>query len=457
MKRLLLHTLCISQILLCAADFPPLSEDTVRELSAAGEHFVDEEIKRAVLEVKQVKELMEEKKEKHRHFMDALRQSSDKRKGVMQLALETEQRLEEVERQCRDLTKSSFDECRPCLEDTCKDFYASTCRRGFTSFSYKVEEFFKTLAAQLEETDYFYFQDEENVGYTNLAEKPQITEDDADLQQEDSSFSQLLSETDFLFEQSVTLVKKMQHVFGESFLLAFTADFQPNPLFTMQADSIPDFLGNLGKMVDSVYDFGRNVMGDITPSVADVEDENSQLPNRDTESLHAVGQMQSRHLCRRLRRQTSECFQLRSWCETCKEYLLKECPIVQQLHADMAEMHLLLNASHEQYDDRLLLVRRHTTDTQRWLNNMEDKYRWISHLSNNTEEPHNIFSIISVNRQQMKTIRPKTDSSVVLSILDSGPMTVSVPAELEVDDPAFIQYAAQEALTLHKRHIKGMD
>lgn len=58
--------------------------------------------------------------------------------GAMQLVRETEQKLEEAEQHCRDLTKSSFEECRPCLEDVCKAFYTSTCRRGFAFFSFKV-------------------------------------------------------------------------------------------------------------------------------------------------------------------------------------------------------------------------------------------------------------------------------------------------------------------------------
>ncbi|XP_065805022.1 clusterin-like protein 1 [Labrus bergylta] len=466
MRRLLVQILCVSQVLLCAADSPPLNEDTLRELSAAGEHFVDEEIKRAVLGVKQVKELMEEKEEKYTHFMDALRQSSDKKRGATQLARETEQKLEEAERQCQDLTKSSFEECRPCLEVACKDFYTSTCRRGFTSFSFKLEEFFKTLAAQLEDTDRYYYQNEENVGHANLAENYQVTGDEADLQQMDASFGQLLSRTNFLFNQSVTVVEKMQQVFSESFLLAFTAELHPGPLSSTQGGSSLGFFRTLGldHLVDSVYDFGRNVMGEISSSVADVfedvqgEEENSQQPNREPGFLPALEQLQSRHLCRRLRRQTSECLQLQSWCVTCKEYLFKECPIVQQLHSEVEEMHLLLNASREQYDDRLQLVRRHTVDTQTWLSNMEDKYRWVSRLSDSTEGPHNIFSVITVNQQQqMKTIRPKADSSVTVTILDSAPLTVSVPADLEVDDPAFIQYAAQEALTLHKRQIRGTE
>ena len=58
--------------------------------------------------------------------------------GAMQLARETEQKLKEAEWQCQDLTKATFEECRPCLEDTCKTFFTSMCRRGFTSFSFQV-------------------------------------------------------------------------------------------------------------------------------------------------------------------------------------------------------------------------------------------------------------------------------------------------------------------------------
>ena len=50
------------------------------ELSAAGERYVNEEIKRALLGVKQAKETMEKKEERHMHLMDALRHSNDKKK-----------------------------------------------------------------------------------------------------------------------------------------------------------------------------------------------------------------------------------------------------------------------------------------------------------------------------------------------------------------------------------------
>uniref|UniRef100_A0A8D0AJN9 Clusterin C-terminal domain-containing protein n=1 Tax=Sander lucioperca TaxID=283035 RepID=A0A8D0AJN9_SANLU len=365
---------------------------------------------------------------------------------AMQLVWETEQKLKEAD---QDLTKSSFDECRPCLEDTYKAFFTSKCRRGFASFSFKVEDFFRKMATQLEAMDHVYNHNEENVDRTNPPDN-QVTEDGADLEllQADASFSQLLSNISLLYNQSIILVKRMQQVLGHSFLAAFTAEARPSPLSAMQGDLSAGFFRTVGldHILDSVSDFGRNVLEEFSSTMADYFQQ--------SRSLSALGLSQSRYLCRPLRRQASECWQLQSLCEAC------ECPGVQQLHSEMEEMHMLLNASCLQYDDRLQLVQRHTADTQRWYRNMDDKYGWVSQLSNSTAGPHNIFSVITVclnlnskvnPQQQMKSIRPKTDSSVVVTILDSAPITISVPAELEVDDNAFIQYVAQESYK-EKKH-----
>ncbi|KAM7390307.1 hypothetical protein PAMA_008467 [Pampus argenteus] len=437
---------------------------TLPALSDAGEQYVDEEIKRALLGVKQVKEIMETKEEKHRHLMDALRHSSDKIKGAIQLVRETEQKLQEAERQCQDLTKSTFEKCRPCLEDTCKTFFTSECRRGFTSFSFKVEEFFRKMASQLEATDHVYNQNEEDAGGTG-SDQNQSAEDKADLEllQADASFGQLLSNVSLLHNQSVQLIKKMREVFGHSFLVAFTnTELQPGSPLASHSGSSAGFFRTVGldHIFDSVYDFGRNVLEEFSSTVADVfeeiEEAEEYFQQSDTGSLSAFGQSQNRHLCKRLRRQASECWQLQSLCETCEDYLLKECPSVQQLHSEMEEMYMLLNASRQQYDDRLQLVQRHTADTQRWLGTVDDKYGWISPLSGSTVGPHNVFSVITVNsQQQVKSNTHKADSSVVVTVLDSAPITVSVPAHLEVDQPIFIQYVAQEALTLHKQQIRG--
>uniref|UniRef100_A0A3Q1FNB2 Clusterin-like protein 1 n=1 Tax=Acanthochromis polyacanthus TaxID=80966 RepID=A0A3Q1FNB2_9TELE len=351
MKRLLVEILCIAVVGLCAADSPPLREETLKsknftdrqrnisgvvvgelnqsvlylcvELSAAGEQYVDEEIKQTLLGVKQMKEMMEKKEEKHRHLMDALRHSSDKKK----LAKETKQKLDEAEQKCRDLTKSSFGKCRPCVEESCKAFYTSTCRRGFASFSFKVEEFFRKMATQLEASEHVYNQNQENPDRTSSAE---ITEDKSnlDLLQAETSFSQLLSNISLLYDHSVTVIQKMQQVFGRSFQASFTSELQPGLLSAVQGEPSAGFLRTVGldHIFDSVFDFGKNVAEKFSSSIADVFEEIHEAEEylqQDTGSLSAWGESPGGYLCRQLRRQASECWQLQNLCETCKDYLLK--------------------------------------------------------------------------------------------------------------------------------------
>lgn len=56
------------------------------------------------------------------------------------LAQEVIEKLEEAEEQCRESLQTEWEECKPCLEDACKNFYTSTCRRGFATFRNKARK-----------------------------------------------------------------------------------------------------------------------------------------------------------------------------------------------------------------------------------------------------------------------------------------------------------------------------
>ena len=74
-----------------------------------------------------------------------------------------------------------------------------------------------------------------------------------------------------------------------------------------------------------------------------------------------------------------------------------ECPSMRELHSELEEIHLLLNASRQQYEDTLLVVQRHTDDTLTWLDVTAEKYGWVTLLANDTLGPQHIFSITSVS------------------------------------------------------------
>lgn len=54
------------------------------------------------------------------------------------------------------------------------------------------------------------------------------------------------------------------------------------------------------------------------------------------------------------------------------------------------------------------------------------------------------------DEQNMST----TETKVEVNVLNSPPFLVTVPGELEVQDPAFIQYVAQEALEMYKEMVR---
>uniref|UniRef100_A0A3B3Z1J8 Clusterin n=1 Tax=Poecilia mexicana TaxID=48701 RepID=A0A3B3Z1J8_9TELE len=404
------------------------------DLSAAGEKYVNEQIKESLLRVKQVKEKMEKEEEKHKHLMEEVKHSGDKKR----LARETEQKLEEAERQCRDLTKSFFGDCRPCLEDSCKAFFTSTCRRGYASFVFKATEL---------------NSDKVKSG----SAESQIKEDETDVEllQADAAFTQLLSDMSDLYNHSIGLMKSFQHVLGPSLLEAFTSELQSGSTSASPDESDGGFLRSWGldRVFYSAFEFGKDVLEELSSTVEDVFEEIQEADEYFHHSNRAK-MTNSLLMSKDAESQASECWQLQSLCETCGNNLIRECPRLQQLHSEMEEMHTLLNVSRLQYDDRLQLVRRHAAGTQRWLGDTRDEYGWISRVANVSGAQSSIFRVITVrleNNLQSKV----ADSSVVVSILDSAPLTVSVPADLTVEDPAFMEYIAHHALTLYKQQIRG--
>lgn len=144
-----------------------------------------------------------------------------------------------------------------------------------TNICLQVEEFFRKMAAQVDRaTELLYEQNEEDLAVTTTPEN-QVKEDEADVEvlQADALFSQLLSNMSLLHNQSVTLVKRMQHIFEHSFVAAFNTELQPSTLSTNQGGS--NFFRTMGldHFIDSMYDFGRNVLEELSSTVADAFEE----------------------------------------------------------------------------------------------------------------------------------------------------------------------------------------
>ncbi|XP_042354210.1 clusterin-like protein 1 [Plectropomus leopardus] len=435
-----------------------ISEDTLKQLSLNGEKLVDEEVRRALYGVKQMREVMWRNEQKHEHLMKSLRHSSDKKKGADQLAKEVTEKLEEAEEQCKDSLQTEWEECRPCLEDACKNFYTSTCRRGFGIFHAKVENFFRRVSRRFGPRE-----PPMDAGDILVNQGPDT---DAQVDRIEDSFNRLASKVGLLVNRSVSLVSRMSDRLDKVLQRAFlndtdllTEDADPDP-YNPSRDS--GFLQGVGleEVLDSFFDFGKSVVEEFGAVVTQVFDDIQEAVEEEKKKARVSFPrfLQNRRLCRDLRKQTSECWQLQNQCESCQGALLTECPSVRELHVELDEVSQLVDVSKEQYDEILSIVQRHTDETVNWLSNMAAEFSWVAQAVGNSSTPENIFHITKVvpktNDEQNKSV---TETTVQVNILNSPPLLLSVPGELELQDPAFIQYVAQEALNKYKEMVRYED
>uniref|UniRef100_A0A3B3SID6 Clusterin n=1 Tax=Paramormyrops kingsleyae TaxID=1676925 RepID=A0A3B3SID6_9TELE len=418
--------------------------DPASGLSQIGEKYVGEEMKRALFGVKNMKEVMENNDDKHRHLMKSLRHSIDKKKEVDQLAKEVEQNLREAEQQCQRSLKTSWEKCQPCLEDTCKTFYTSTCRRGFSSFSFKVQiRNYPTATPR-------------SMRNLHISESP-----DGDLQWVEDSFTSLQNKVYDLYDKAVMLVSSMSKELDTAFQATFAANSTSRLLSPDQSVLEPGFFQGirLDDVLESLFDFGRSVIEEFSSVITDVFDQTPQDSERVSEQqtgiLPSRAPSQSRQLCRDLRRQSSECWQLQDHCESCQGALTHECPNVRELSTELNEVSRLLNESRQQYQEMLQVVQRHADDTITWLTAMAARFGWVAELVNGTNVDQDIFTIAAVVPHN-EDIGNGTalDTTVELNILSSPKLTLYVPAELQVEEPAFIQYLVKDALDRYKQMVR---
>ncbi|TNM98378.1 clusterin-like protein 1 [Takifugu flavidus] len=437
-----------------------ISEDTLKQLSMNGEKLVDEEVRRALYGVKQMRDVMWRNAQKHQQLMTSLVHSGEKKKEAAKLAQEVFEKLEEAEEQCRESLQTEWEECRPCLEDACKNFYTSTCRRGFATFHTKVENFFRRVSSR-------FGNRERRAGRGDILVNQDLNNTDAQAVRIEESFNRLANKVSSLVALSDMLVSRMGAKLGKVFQKAFLNDLDApmekttDDTFNPARDS--GFLQGVGleEVLESFYDFGKSVLDEFGAVVTQVFDGISETVQEEKKTAREKFSrfLQNRKLCRDLRKQSSECWQLQSQCEVCHGALLTECPSVRELHLELDEVSQLLDVSKDQYDEILSIVQHHTDETVNWLSNMAAEFSWVGQTVNNsTTDPNRIFVITKVvSKTQEEQNVSVNESKVEVEIFNSPPLIVSVPGDLEMHDPAFIQYVTQEALNNYKELIRYDD
>ncbi|CAN9502669.1 unnamed protein product [Ophioblennius macclurei] len=429
-----------------------VSEDTLKQLSADGEKLVDEEVKKSLYGVKQMKEVMWRNEQKHENLMKSLRHSGDRKKGAAQTAQDVTEKLQEAEEACRRSLQAEWEQCRPCLEDACKTFYTSTCRRRFSAFHAKVGAFFQRISRR-------FGPPQLEVDSGDILVNQEADSTVADVDRIEDSFKQLLSKVGALVNRSVVLASRMSGRLDQGLRRAFldqslALEVEPtsDPLDPGRDSGFMQGVG-LEEVLESFFDFGKSVVEEFGAVVTQAFDDLQQVAEeqKKKERLSIPQFLQNRKLCRSLRRTTSECWRLQTQCEACQGALLTECPGVGQLHEELEEASQLLEVSKDEYQEVLAIVERHTDDTISWLSNVASELSWVGQAAGDSQ---NIFTVTKV---ELESQDEQEETKVEVNILNSPPFSLTVPRQLQLQQPAFIQHVVQEALLKYKESVRSED
>ncbi|NXR08006.1 CLUL1 protein, partial [Semnornis frantzii] len=308
--------------------------DSLKLLSEVGEKYVDEEVKKALIGIKQMKIMMEKNEDKHVDLMKALKKSSEEKQQALRLLDEVKETLEEEERQCQVSLKNLWDECGSCLESNCMRYYTA-CKPGLSAFTRKVEDFLRKIPPLI------FTAPEDQGKDIQLREKPE--KEDTQLVKMEDVFSQLLLDMGSIFDRSLTLFKRMQKEFDQSFQTYFMLDLDANESASVPAvPSVPQQLGRsdgsqkgwgIPDFFQTVFDFSKMVFEGVSEAISEAlgeyrgntreapaQDGGKYADRRDMVSKIMPGH--KRPLCRELLESSPGCPQFHERCQTCQDNLL---------------------------------------------------------------------------------------------------------------------------------------
>ncbi|KAI5940208.1 Clusterin-like protein 1 [Manis javanica] len=371
--------------------------------SKAGERDIDEEVKKALIGMKQMKIMMERRGEEHTSLMKTLKKCREEKQEVLKLMNEVQEHLEEEESLCQVSLADSWDECKSCLESNCMRFYTA-CQPSWSSMTNMVEQFFRKIYQFL-----FPFH-EDNEKDLPIGEK--LIEEDTQLIQIEKVFSQLTVDVRFLFNRSFNVFKQMQQEFDQAFQSYFMSDTDfIEPYFfpalsikeptkkepmknadLLQRLDIPSFFQLFCNFSLSIY---QSIRATITETLNAME----ELPKQDKDSNHgglSSQTLQDKGLCGELGQNLSDCLQFHTRCQKCQDYLWEDCPDVPELYTKVDEAFKLVNVSNHQYTQILQMTQHHLEDTTYLMEKMREQFGWVTELANQTSGTENVFNSIKV-------------------------------------------------------------
>nr|XP_056708442.1 clusterin [Euleptes europaea] len=429
-------------LLLCGeGGFCLVPPNKLQQMSETGSKYIDSEVDNAISGVKQMKILMDETNKDHQKMLNTLEDTNKKKEEALLLAKETEQQLTTKQEVCNETMLALWEECKPCLKQTCMRFYSRTCHSGAGLVGRQLEEFLNhtspfSIWVNGERVDSLMDETEEQGRRLHdLEERYSVMADGVDnLFQESRLASGRLSPSFSIFPNNFwNPFSGISFPFTRPRVARSAHSFFPSRLFPSQLfqplleafEHDPWLGGNHGRWLGGFPTEARNFSND-------------------------------RMVCREIRRNSSGCLRMKEKCEKCQAILDVDCsqtdPDQSRLRERFEEALRRAEQFSRVYDNLFKTFQEDMFNTTRLLDQLNSQFGWVSRLANltrNDYRPLRVTTVLSKSSNPEEPSRP-SDTEVTIQLFDSEPQQLTVPGSIPWEDPRFMEIVAEKAL----RHFK---
>ncbi|KAJ7341393.1 hypothetical protein JRQ81_005441 [Phrynocephalus forsythii] len=436
--------------------------EELQQLSATGSQLVDSELENAINGVRQMKALMEQTSNDHREMLNSLEDTKRQKEEALMLAKEMEKQLSEKE-VCNKTMLALWEDCKPCLKQTCMRFYTRTCHSGAGLVGRQLEEFLNrsspvSIWLDGERIDSLMDTDEEQGRrLDDLEERYSLVEDGVD---------ELFQESSQAYGQFAPFFRPPFGGFRDAFRAPVRSiripyagarvarsAASPYPLFpSPDHHAHQDFhqlFRPLYEMTQRLFEGAQRAMerdGQWWDS--------SSGPFLGRFPTGTASPNDDRMVCREIRRNSAGCLWMKEKCEKCRAILDVDCsqtdPEQSQLRERLEDAMRIAERFTRRYDDLLKSFQDEMFNTTALLDQLNQQFGWVSRLANATRNSDKLLQVTTVISKPASSGEKPSDTQVTVQIFDSEPLTMTVPGDIPLDDPKFMETVAEQALREYK-------
>ncbi|KAM8725954.1 clusterin isoform 1-T2 [Acanthopagrus schlegelii] len=423
----------------------PTKEDLF-QISQQGEKYLDRQIENAVNGVKEMKTVMQKSSEDHQKLLDALKKTKEQKEEAMRAAQEMETKLEQEEEVCNETMKALWEECKPCLKNTCVKYYSRTCSSGSGLVGRQLEDVLNrsspfSIWINGEKIDVLEQEGQrQSKEFRNLEEK----------------YTEMADGVDSIFTDSMKVADQVHYNPPVFYLPNFLGPYarRTRSIRSLFRDPLHSFQNLFSPMSGMSRNFFSS-MGSMMDMDSDTPPNEDGSVNEDVVITKPFGN--GRMTCREIRRNSAGCLRFREECQKCKEIQHIDCsgkrPLEGPLKEELEEALAMAERFTQMYNNLLSRFEEQMLNTSSLLDMLNSQFGWVSSLANNTKD--NIFQVQTVickdtEEKPAGEEKQPEETAVSVQLFDSPPMNVSVPGDIPWTDPKFSEVVAQKALDRYK-------